>query len=389
MGAFENFINAEIALRTGIVAVPTADRYPRFTGVGRAVEQRTPAQVRSDIGAASDADLTDHITDTSDPHGDSMSVTTMLVTPTVQDASGALILDSVKDGSESTVTITNSGTGDHVAVAVNGDLSVDGILQLEDLKSGTDPWAFFDGDRNLFMKAYKVADAVNFFAMYNAATGDGPIWKAIGNDPNVDMNLATQGTGKVKANGNIIYHVSGTDVAIGDGGTGQSTKTAAFDALSPTTTKGDIVASDGSNNVRKAAGSDGQVLIADDSQSDGLVWEDDIRSWPVEIPSPATDDEYLIRSLPYNVTFTEVYHHIVEGTGTVSFDIIRRSRSSSGTGGTDITSSPMQATTTGTSVTSFANSGDGDANEWLILKVTATTGSPEKLRLEYRHKRRK
>lgn len=181
---------------------------------------------------------------------------------------------------------------------------------------------------------------------------------------------------------------SGT-FAINRGGTGQSSKTAAFDALAPTTTKGDLIASDGSNNVRLPAGSDGQIVVADDSQSAGMLWEDDLDAWPVEIPYPEADDEFFIRPLARNVTFTEVYYHLVEGTGTVSFDIVRRSRSASGSGGTDITASPMQATTTAASTTTFANNGDGNANDWLILKVTATTGSPVKLRVAYKYKRRK
>lgn len=50
------------------------------------------------------------------------------------------------------------------------------------------------------------------------------------------------------------------DLAIADGGTGQSTATAAFDALAPTTTQGDIIYHDGTDNVRLAAGTAGQVL---------------------------------------------------------------------------------------------------------------------------------
>ncbi len=51
-----------------------------------------------------------------------------------------------------------------------------------------------------------------------------------------------------------------TDLAISDGGTGQSTATAAFDALAPTTTTGDIIYYNGTDNVRLAVGSTGQVL---------------------------------------------------------------------------------------------------------------------------------
>lgn len=49
-------------------------------------------------------------------------------------------------------------------------------------------------------------------------------------------------------------------VSIGAGGTGQTTATAAFDALAPTTTQGDLIYFDGSDNVRLAKGTANQVL---------------------------------------------------------------------------------------------------------------------------------
>lgn len=58
------------------------------------------------------------------------------------------------------------------------------------------------------------------------------------------------------------YTAGGTDVAIADGGTGQSTATAGFDALAPTTTQGDIIYHNGTDNVRLATGTNGQVLTS-------------------------------------------------------------------------------------------------------------------------------
>lgn len=63
--------------------------------------------------------------------------------------------------------------------------------------------------------------------------------------------------------GAYIYRVSGTDVAIADGGTGASAKTAAFDNLSPLTTRGDLIYHDGTNNVRKAVGAANRALTSD------------------------------------------------------------------------------------------------------------------------------
>lgn len=47
------------------------------------------------------------------------------------------------------------------------------------------------------------------------------------------------------------------------GGTGQTTQTAAFNALSPVTTRGDVIVRDATNNVRKALGTVGQVFVSD------------------------------------------------------------------------------------------------------------------------------
>jgi hypothetical protein len=61
-------------------------------------------------------------------------------------------------------------------------------------------------------------------------------------------------------------------VTIGQGGTGQTSKTNAFDALSPTTTKGDLIVSDGTNNIRIAVGTDAYVLTADSTTASGIKW---------------------------------------------------------------------------------------------------------------------
>lgn len=58
-----------------------------------------------------------------------------------------------------------------------------------------------------------------------------------------------------------LYYAGGTDVAIADGGTGASTKTDAFDALSPTTTTGDIIYHNGTDNVRLAVGTSNTKVL--------------------------------------------------------------------------------------------------------------------------------
>lgn len=62
-----------------------------------------------------------------------------------------------------------------------------------------------------------------------------------------------------------------TTLAINHGGTGQVTAAGAFGALSPLTTKGDVLGFDTVNN-RVPVGSDAQVLTADSAQPLGVKW---------------------------------------------------------------------------------------------------------------------
>lgn len=47
-----------------------------------------------------------------------------------------------------------------------------------------------------------------------------------------------------------------------------------FDNLSPLTTKGDVLTHDGTNNVRVGVGTDGQALVADSAEVNGVKWGD-------------------------------------------------------------------------------------------------------------------
>lgn len=72
---------------------------------------------------------------------------------------------------------------------------------------------------------------------------------------------AWNGSDFVKVASSVVpaSSLTGT-VAIANGGTGQTSQTAAFDALAPTTTQGDLIYYNGTDNVRLAKGTAGQAL---------------------------------------------------------------------------------------------------------------------------------
>jgi hypothetical protein len=61
-------------------------------------------------------------------------------------------------------------------------------------------------------------------------------------------------------------------IAIAKGGTGQNGQAAAFNALAPTTTKGDLIVRDNTGNVRVAVGTNGYYLKADSGAAAGVSW---------------------------------------------------------------------------------------------------------------------
>lgn len=84
-------------------------------------------------------------------------------------------------------------------------------------------------------------------------------------------NKTISGASNTITNVSLTTAVTGT-LPIGNGGTGQTTQAAAFDGLAPSTTKGDLIVRTASTNARQAIGTDGQVLVADSTQTNGLKW---------------------------------------------------------------------------------------------------------------------
>jgi hypothetical protein len=123
------------------------------------------------------------------------------------------------------------------------------------------------GVRNInFVGANVTATSSGDSVTVNVAAGTGTVSSVAVSGGTT--GLTTSG-GPVTTSGTIT--LAGT-LAIANGGTGQTTQTAAFDALSPLTTKGDLVAHDGTDNVRLAVGTNGYVLTADSTAASGVAW---------------------------------------------------------------------------------------------------------------------
>ncbi|QDK37990.1 tail fiber domain-containing protein [Bdellovibrio sp. NC01] len=88
------------------------------------------------------------------------------------------------------------------------------------------------------------------------------------------ITVDAQGRITSAANGAAIDLTSGVTniLPIANGGTGASTALGAINALSPLTTKGDILVRDATNNIRLPVGTNAQVLSADSTQASGLKW---------------------------------------------------------------------------------------------------------------------
>lgn len=106
-----------------------------------------------------------------------------------------------------------------------------------------------------------------------------------------------------------LYQTDGTDVAIADGGTGASTATAAFDALAPTTTQGDLIYHNGTDNIRLAKGTADQVLTMNSGAT--------APEWADAAAGGASTPQQII-SVPLNVIAWLVDDSTGGGTNTIA-----------------------------------------------------------------------
>lgn len=160
-----------------------------------------------------------------------------------------------------TVVVTNSG---NIYTGTGSDISLDSNEKILHF--------FYDGALSKWVVVGGAGGVGGGGTNFDAA-GDTGTPQNIGDAETLTI-AGGAGISTVAGATNTITVNLDTPVAITDGGTGQTSATSAFDALSPNTTKGDIIVHNGTNNVRLGVGTNGQLLIADSTEDAGIKWAD-------------------------------------------------------------------------------------------------------------------
>jgi hypothetical protein len=164
--------------------------------------------------------------------------TTALTTPAIGAATGtSLALTNA-------LTIANGGTGQTTANA-----AINALLPSQATQSGK--YLTTDGTNTSW--------AANPLGTVTSVGLSAPSIFTVTNSP-------------VTSSGTLTLSYSGTALPIANGGTNATTQTNAFDNLAPTTTKGDAIFYDGTDNVRLPVGTNAFVLTADSTTATGVKW---------------------------------------------------------------------------------------------------------------------
>jgi len=267
--------------------------------------------------------------------------------------------------------LTISGTQTVTSKSISG----------EQIDSGTLPIARIANDAVTYAKIQNVSATDKLLGRSTGGAGDveeitlTAAGRALLDDADAAAQRTTLGLGTVA--------VEATPLVVGKGGTGQTTKTPAFDALAPGTTKGDVIVHDGSDHIRLAVGSNDQVLTADSAQGSGIKWAAAAAggatttfSKMIYIEDPTASDSFPLCHIPKAATIVAV--RAITDVGTVDFNIEERGNLTPDQAGTDINTGEMVATVSGLEDTSFSNSAIAE-DSWLTYAASAVASSPTKL----------
>lgn len=200
---------------------------------------------------------------------------TNLSTGTVPDARFPSILPAVSGANLTNLNGTNitSGTVNQARLGSGGGGSTKFLRE-------DNTWQVIPGGGDALttspLSQFAATTSAQLAGVISDESGGGPL--LFGNSPTITTPVIGSFVNSQHTHANAAGGGQLTDAAlsvavgIAKGGTGQTTQTAAFDALDPLTTKGDVLSHDGTNSVRVGAGSNGTCLKANSAQSAGLEW---------------------------------------------------------------------------------------------------------------------
>ena len=210
------------------------------------------------------------------------------------------------------------------------------------------------------------------------ATSAAPI--GIADDNVVEMDdddAADNDYAKFTANGleGRSYTEVRSDINVADGAdvTGDNAPKAHKDSHAPGASDGLDVATPTDIGTANAEGN-GTAFVRD-NHVHAIPTEWRTRSFLVEVPTPADDDEFIVHWFPHASTLVQV-RVLCKAATSITFDLTERGYDTPGSGGVDISASPITATTTPADVT-MNNTGMA-ANTVLVYHSSAKSGTPEK-----------
>ena len=272
---------------TGGTGISTSGTYPNFT-----ITNTSPSLGGDVVGPSS---ATDNAVARYDTTTGKLIQNSLVLIGDTGNVTGvnALTAESLTVNDNATLGFSNTDTLD-VRARIISDLEPN-ANNAKDIGTSGRNWRDGFFGRNLSTVNLEVTGTTSFDGqqgtsgqvLTSAGTGATPTWTT----PTTGTVTSVSGTGTVNgislsgtvtSSGNLTLggaltgvdltsQVTGT-LPIANGGTGQTTAVAAFDGLAPTTTKGDLIVNDGTDNVRLPVGVDNYVLTADSAQASGVKW---------------------------------------------------------------------------------------------------------------------